>query len=272
MIQRFTERDTETYYDGEDAIYRQLWDEDGKVHWGLFDGTTGDDFSKAALNHDLQMVSRGRIDREANVLDVGCGNGTVAMWLSRTVGCRVTGVDLSGVRIENASKARLVQPPELQQRTRFVKASATELPFESGTFSHVWSQACIYHVHDKAKCLREIHRVLADGGIFVFDDLVKPRSDLSSEARKFVYDRLLFDTEYSFGGYQQALESVGFEMLEAENLTEHLCRSYALLADRADQLDGGHRAHFEALALAYRESVEAARRREVAWALFVCRK
>ena len=52
----------------------------------------------------------------------------------------------------------LVQPPELQQRTRFVKASATELPFESGTFSHVWSQACIYHVHDKAKCLREIHR------------------------------------------------------------------------------------------------------------------
>ena len=35
MSSRFTEDETERYYDSEDAIYRSFWDEDGSVHWGL---------------------------------------------------------------------------------------------------------------------------------------------------------------------------------------------------------------------------------------------
>ena len=123
MVRQFTERETETYYNGEDAIYHQLWDEDGKVHWGVFDETTGDDFFKAGLNHDEQMLQRGRIHKESSVLDIGCGNGTVALWLSRTVGCHVTGIDLSGVRIGNAQAALRQQPAELQTRMAFEKAS-----------------------------------------------------------------------------------------------------------------------------------------------------
>ena len=48
MSSRFTEQETETYYDSEDAIYRSFWDEDGSVHWGVFDDNTGDDFLKAS--------------------------------------------------------------------------------------------------------------------------------------------------------------------------------------------------------------------------------
>ena len=50
MSSRFTEQETESYYDSEDAIYRSFWDEDGSVHWGVFDESTGDDFLKACAN------------------------------------------------------------------------------------------------------------------------------------------------------------------------------------------------------------------------------
>ncbi len=272
MVRKFTEQETETYYDAEDAIYRQLWDEDGKVHWGVFDETTGDDFFKAGLNHDEQMVSRGRIHKESHVLDIGCGNGTVAFWLSRSVGCRVKGIDLSGVRIGNAQEKLREQSAELQSRMAFEKASATDLPFDSGTFSHVWSQATIYHVHDKAACLREAYRVLEKGGIFVFDDLVKPTPNLSPAAQKYVYERLLYDTDYNFVSYQQDLSEVGFEILEAHNISEHLGTSYATLAEMADGLEGKDKAHFEELALAYRETVKAVERKELGWSLYICRK
>ncbi|ETX01070.1 MAG: hypothetical protein ETSY1_08890 [Candidatus Entotheonella factor] len=272
MVRKFTEQETETYYDGEDAIYRQLWDEDGKVHWGVFDETTGDDFFKAGLNHDEQMVERGQITKASNVLDMGCGNGTVAMWLSRTVGCQVTGIDLSGVRIGNAQIKLLEQPAELQSRMSFEKASATELPFDDGAFSHVWSQAVIYHVHEQKKCLQEAYRVIEKGGIFVFDDLYKPKSTISPEAQKYVYERLLFDTEYNFVSYQQELSDIGFEVLEAYNLSTHLSKSYARLAEMADGLEGEHKAHFEELAHAYRETVKAIGRQELGWGLFICRK
>ena len=51
MSSRFTEQETEIYYDSEDAIYRSFWDENGSVHWGVFDESTGDDFLKASLTN-----------------------------------------------------------------------------------------------------------------------------------------------------------------------------------------------------------------------------
>lgn len=268
----FTEQETETYYDGEDTIYRQLWDEDGKVHWGVFDEHSGDDFFEAGLNHDKQMVKRGRIHNESTVLDIGTGNGTVAFWLAGAEGCHVTGIDLSGVRIRNAQEALSEQPSELRDRLAFKKASGTDLPFASGSFSHVWSQATIYHVHEKKACLQEAYRVLEEGGIFVFDDLFKPSPNISKAAQEYVYKRLLFDTEYSFVSYQQELVDVGFEILESHNLSEHLGTSYDILAKKADGLEGEDQGRFKELSFAYRETVKAVERREVGWGLFVCRK
>ena len=63
--------------------------------------------------------------------------------------------------------------------------------------------------------MQEAYRVLQPGGVMVFDDLTKPRPDISDEARAFVYDRLLFDTDYSFYSYLEALRGTGFRVLEA---------------------------------------------------------
>ena len=91
----------------------------------------------------------------------------------------------------------------------FHKASATDLPFEEEAFTHVWSQATIYHIPDKNKPLQEAFRVLQPGGVMVFDDLTKPKPQISDEARTFVYDRLLFDTDFSFYSYLDALRDTG---------------------------------------------------------------
>ena len=105
---RFSEQETEEYYDAEDVIYRSIWDADGSVHWGVFDGATDDDsnireqFLAAGIRLNQLMVEYGGIDENAKVLDVGCGNGNAAIWLCRNSGAHVTGVDLSGVRVANA--------------------------------------------------------------------------------------------------------------------------------------------------------------------------
>ena len=272
MSNRYTETDTESYYDAEDGIYRAVWDEEGSVHWGVFDESTGGDFLKASANLNHIMVDKGLIGEDARVLDLGCGNGTTAIWLSKAHGCQVTGVDLSGVRVDNAKKARLNQPSDLQDRLAFKKASATELPFPDGTFTHVWSQAVIYHVHDKAAALNEAYRVLCDGGIMVFDDLVKPQPDISRDGQEYVYSRLLYDTDFSFDSYQDALRNEGFEVLEAHDLSEHLKTSYLALAERTPKDEGEHAEHFQWLTTAYQETAKAVDNREVGWGLFVCKK
>ena len=273
MTSRFSEQETESYYDAEDAIYRAVWDEDGSVHWGYFDESTGTDFLKGCANLDRIMVEKGGIDATTRVLDLGCGNGTTAIWLARHSGCHATGIDLSGVRIDNAKAARDRQEEGLRDRLAFEKASATELPFPDGSFSRVWSQAVIYHVPDKRAVLREVHRVLEDGGIFVFDDLVKPKQEVSPESQRFVYDRLLYDTEFSFESYQDALSGQGFQILEAHDISSHLRQSYLCLADRTPKGDTSeHAEHYEWLTTAYLETAKAVEKDELGWGLYICRK
>ena len=273
MSSRFTELETETYYDAEDAIYRAVWDEDGSVHWGFFDSGTGNDFLKACENLNRMMVEKGRIGPDSSVLDLGCGNGTTAIWLAGESGGRATGIDLSGVRIANALEKLDGLSPAFRERLAFEKASATDLPFETGAFTHVWSQAVIYHVPDKRAVLKEAYRVLADGGTMVFDDLVRPKREITPEAQAYVYDRLLFDTEFTFESYQQALKDQGFEVLEAVDLSQHLKQSYLCLSERTPKNDTSDAAeHYEWLTNAYIETAAAVDKDELGWGLYVCRK
>lgn len=272
MSSRFSEQETESYYDSQDAIYRSFWDEDGSVHWGVFDDSTGDDFLKACSNLDNMMVTKGQIDASANVLDLGCGNGTTAIWLSGNQNCHVTGVDLSGVRVQNAKDALARLDQAAQGKLTFEKASAADLPFDDASFTRLWSQAVIYHVPDKESVLKEAYRVLEEGGIMVFDDLLKPQPKISADAQKFVYDRLLYDTPFSFESYQDALKKQGFKILEAHDLSSHLKNSYLRLADRTPKFDKEHAEHYAELTTAYRETARAVDNRELGWGLFVCQK
>ena len=272
MRSKFTEQDTENFYDAEDALYRSFWDESGSLHWGYFDDSTGQDFLKACANLNGVMAQKSGIGQDSTVLDLGCGNGTTATWLCQSLRCNIVGIDLSGVRINNANDSLRNQPSEVKARLKFDKASATDLPFEEGTFSHVWSQATIYHVHDKGAALREAYRVLSQGGILVFDDLIKPKPDISGNAQTYVYDRLLFDTEFSFQGYQDALRETGFQVIEAHELSTHLKTSYQCLAEIVQVHPDGNQENFRALRQAYQQMAHAVDEGDLGWGMYVCRK
>ena len=272
MPSPYSEAETEQYYDHEDAVYRALWDKDGSVHWGLFEDGANMTFLEAGSNLNKVMAERGQITADSVVIDVGCGSGTTAVALCKSIGCQITGVDLSGVRIANAIDSLDDEPADIQEKVSFKKGSATDLPIEDNTFSHAWSQATIYHVPDKVKVLEEVYRVLKPGGIFVFDDLIKPQPNIGEKARKFVYDRLLYDTDFSFESYQEALKEAGFTVLLADDISPHLKTSYLMLSDAASKGNEEHRERFAYLAEAYQETAAAVDSRELGWAMFVCRK
>ena len=272
MAGRFIEQDTAQFYDSHDALYREFWDKEGSLHWGVFDDSTGNDFLTACSNLNNMMVQKGLVDQSARLIDLGCGNGNTSIWLAGSTGCQIQGVDLSGVRVHNARAELENQSEQIKRRVSFEKASITALPFHDQSFTRAWSQATIYHVPDKQKVLLEAYRVLDYGGIFIFDDLIKPKAEVSDNARKYVYDRLLFDTDFSFAGYQEALENTGFQIIEATDLSEHLKTSYDRLSEMAGEIKDNNEEHFQALSHAYTQMVKCIEEQEVGWAMYVCRK
>lgn len=262
---KYSETDTEAFYDSEDSLYRSFWDSEGSLHWGYFENLTEaktEDFITACKRWNEYMLSQSGITKDSRVLDLGCGNGNTAIWLSQQTGCEVVGVDLSGVRIENA-KTKAQEYPSL--RLDFVKASATDLPFEDKSFTHVWSQATLYHVHDRHEALRETYRLLEEGGTFIFDDLISPTQEINEMARKYVYDRLLFEPIFSLNSYKEFLSELGFMVLATQDLKEHLYKSYELLS----QLAVGK---YPELSAAYDRMCEAIRTDQLGWGYYSCEK
>jgi SAM-dependent methyltransferase len=133
-------------------------------------------------------------DRAAGgrILDIGCGNGHLAISLAKQAGERhVTGLDFWGSAWEYSKETceRNAAIEGVGERTTFVRGSASALPFENGDFEGVVSCLTFHEVRDledKTAALAEALRVLRPGGRFVFLDLFSdpgayPRQELIGE-------------------------------------------------------------------------------------------
>lgn len=275
-MKKFTEKQTRDFYNSDDMIYRSFWDKEGNCHWGYFPDEKIS-FLQSMTELNKKMLGLSVITEKSNVLDLGCGNGNNSFFINKETKSKITGIDLSDTRIENAKKVLAQKSNEVKNKIKFLQGSATKLPFEDKTFSTVWSQATIYHVHNKKKALKEIARILKKDGIFIFDDLIKPNKNISNEAKKLVYERLLFNTDFDFVSYQQELKKLGFRVIYAEDMSWHYAMSYWKLADVAEEKirKGENKQFHEAykkLIFAYRETWKIMEKGDVGWAMFVCKK
>jgi ubiquinone/menaquinone biosynthesis C-methylase UbiE len=234
----FTERDVEQFFDGSTRTYLSFWDSEGVLHTGTFaDGNT-DDYQAAAEHTSRLLGDEAGLVAASRVLDVGCGCGNFVFHLARRFGCLGVGLDLSRERIRFAEDKRAAAPDGLRRLVAFRHGSASELPYEAASFSHVVSQDALFLVPDKARSHAEMLRVLAPGGRLVISDFLQPREQISARARKHVYDRVRWTSGFSLVGYQQALERAGFRIRLARELSPHLKRTYQVLGKVAAQRAG----------------------------------
>ena len=106
----------------------------------------------------------------------------------------------------------------LADRVEIREANALALPFQNGTFDHVWSYAVTMNIADKEGLAREVARVLKPGGRFSCNEIeqgtggapVFPLPWATNEASSFIV---------SPAAMRAALEASGLSILEQVDLT-----------------------------------------------------
>ena len=105
-----------------------------------------------------------RLSSGENVLDIGCGTGTLAITAKRQVGRNgyVCGIDASPEMLARASKKARKAGLEVDFRNALVES----MPFRDGQFDVVLSTLMLHHLPGKLRnqCAAEVRRVLKPGG------------------------------------------------------------------------------------------------------------
>jgi SAM-dependent methyltransferase len=123
------------------------------------------------------LIEQASIEDGSNVLDVGSGTGTLAIWIKqRRPRARVAGIDgdpdvLARARAKAASAGADVE---------FTEGLSFELPYEDASFDRVVSSLFFHHLirADKERTLAEIRRVLRPAGELHIADWGKPADPL----------------------------------------------------------------------------------------------
>jgi 2-polyprenyl-6-hydroxyphenyl methylase/3-demethylubiquinone-9 3-methyltransferase len=102
------------------------------------------------------------------VLEIGCGGGLISEELARR-GAQVIGLDPSAAALEAARTH--ARQSELGAQLYFMQGYAEHLPFADGSFSVIVCLDVLEHVSNLHATVQEIARVLAPGGIFIFDTI-----------------------------------------------------------------------------------------------------
>ncbi|EEM42057.1 Methyltransferase [Bacillus thuringiensis IBL 4222] len=113
------------------------------------------------------------VKKEAQVLDVGCGDGYGTYKLSRA-GYKAVGVDLSEVMIQKGKERG--EGPNLS----FIKGDLSALPFENEQFESIMAINSLEWTEEPLRALNEIKRVLKKDGyacIAILGPTAKPREN-----------------------------------------------------------------------------------------------
>lgn len=162
------------------------------------------------FSHSIRVLSGIPISRNSIVLDIGCGTGRTACYLSKTRGAHVFGLDKSEKMIEKAKARNLQEETEVQ----FIAGDALDMPFRDEIADIVLLESLLIFL-PVADALKECRRVLKPGGIIV-DTEMTACVTLPESAREQIKTVCGLPRIPTFEEYADLYENAGFKKISVE--------------------------------------------------------
>lgn len=162
-------------------------------HWGYFE-KDDDKLETATINLIDKMLSMVNINKDTNLLDVGCGIGEPAFYIHNKYLNKITGISKSENGIEKANNK--LQKNNISE-VNFILKDAINNGFPDESFDFVWMMEMSHLIFEKDKLISEAYRTVNKGGEVVLCDLMLKRN-LSSKEIFYNKERLI-NLEKVFG-------------------------------------------------------------------------
>lgn len=142
------------------VIGKQLQHPEGQLGKVLFRAMT-----KMTIAHARWTAELMEVDRDDDILEVGFGNGAnIRLLAAQAPDGHITGVEVSETALEMASKRNAAAISD-GRVTLHLAAPGEAFPVDDETIDKACTIATMYVIADPSAVFREMHRVLAPGGL-----------------------------------------------------------------------------------------------------------
>jgi len=184
------------------------------------------------------------INKTMSVSELGGNMGGFARWVAETYETYVTNYDEDQALIDAANE--MTKMAGLQRNINSVLCDFNDFQPKERSANVVYSSEALFHVKDKWKCYKAIHRMLRPEGQFMMSDFMldgmggdAPELDSWKQGEPLMPH--LLDVQET----RKLMTKAGFEVSIAENITDEYClnvqRAFADYAKRtADGEKSGH--------------------------------
>jgi sarcosine/dimethylglycine N-methyltransferase len=164
-----------------------------------------------------ELARGAQISNGSRVADFCAGLGGTVRYLAHKYGADVTGIELTPARVAGAQE--LTKLVGLQETARVIEGNVLEVPLAEGCMDAVVSQEAFCHVPDVKKAMTEAFRILRKDGRLSFTDWMA-NEPLTADDAKLMWDGMAIQPLRSISDYCHLVESSGFRVLSATDLTD----------------------------------------------------
>ncbi len=159
-----------------------------------------------ALHHLLQLLS---IKADDHVLDLGCGAGVIAEYVSDKKGAVVTGLDYAEPAIAEAKE----RTKGKRSQVKFVTGDMNALDLPEQSFDAIISLDTLYWVSDLTDTIAQVEKLLKPGGqmgIFMMEPVPEGRTASDYTADETQLGQSLNNLGIRFDAHDYAVQQAAF--------------------------------------------------------------
>ncbi|XP_052620626.1 uncharacterized protein LOC111891255 isoform X1 [Lactuca sativa] len=158
-------RNISHHYDLSNEFFSLFLDETMTYSCALFK-SEDEDFKVAQMRKISSLIKKARVDKDHQVLDIGCGWGSLAIEIVKQTGCKYTGITLSEEQLKYAETK--VKEAGLEDQIKFLLCDYRQLP-DTSKYDRIISCEMIEHVGHEyyEEFFGCCDSVLAEDGILV---------------------------------------------------------------------------------------------------------
>ncbi|WP_433714394.1 SAM-dependent methyltransferase [Nocardia sp. CA-084685] len=253
--------DTNQHYDLNPDIFGQFLDPLRKYSSALYNSPT--DTLEQAQRQKLHFVAdRLGLRGEERLLDVGCGWGSLILFMAEEFGCDTMGVSPAPRQHEYIAEQAIARGITERVRTEVGHFEELDLPVRS--FDAVTLLGSIVHMPDLGAVFRRARSVLRRGGALYVSESCFRNASARTAFDTRVGTEFVREDIFGWGDLRPlselltAAEDAGFSIIAVDDLTEHYRRTIDDWIVNVDAAAGRIDAHGPGLAAKLRHYLEIA--------------